>query len=82
MEPSHVMRAMDIPYTAAHGTIRFSFSRDNTMAEVDKVLEVMPGYGGHFAQVIALSEGNGPVANSVVVKDVPPCCTVAVFRNA
>ena len=30
LEPSHVMRAMDIPYTAAHGTIRFSFSRYNT----------------------------------------------------
>ena len=42
LEPSHVMRAMDIPYTAAHGTIRFSFSRYNTMAEVDAVLEVMP----------------------------------------
>jgi len=35
--------AMDIPYTAAHGTIRFSFSRYNTMAEVDEVLKVMPG---------------------------------------
>ena len=29
LEPSHVMRAMDIPYTAAHGSIRFSFSRYN-----------------------------------------------------
>ena len=43
LEPSHVMRAMDIPYTAAHGTIRFSFSRYNSMAEVDEVLKVMPG---------------------------------------
>jgi cysteine desulfurase len=43
LEPSHVLRAMKIPYTAAHGAIRFSFSRDNTDADVDRVLEVMPG---------------------------------------
>lgn len=42
LEPSHVMRAMGIPYTAAHGTIRFSFSRYNNMAEVDKVIEAVP----------------------------------------
>ncbi|OQK15548.1 cysteine desulfurase NifS [Methyloprofundus sedimenti] len=42
LEPSHVMRAMDIPYTAAHGTIRFSFSRYNSMSEVDEVIKVMP----------------------------------------
>ncbi|OYX12274.1 MAG: cysteine desulfurase NifS [Rhizobiales bacterium 32-66-8] len=43
LEPSHVLRAMKIPYTAAHGAIRFSLSRDNTAADVDHVLEVMPG---------------------------------------
>ena len=42
LEPSHVLRAMGVPYTAAHGSIRFSFSRYNTEAEVDKVLEVLP----------------------------------------
>ncbi|EIZ79674.1 cysteine desulfurase [Novosphingobium sp. Rr 2-17] len=42
LEPSHVLRAMNVPYTAAHGAIRFSFSRENTDADVDRVLEVMP----------------------------------------
>ncbi|MCV6596983.1 MAG: cysteine desulfurase NifS [Mangrovicoccus sp.] len=42
LEPSHVLRAMDIPFTAAHGAIRFSLSRETTDAEVDRVLEVMP----------------------------------------
>ena len=42
LEPSHVLRAMGVPYTAAHGSIRFSFSRYNTEAEVDRVLEVLP----------------------------------------
>ena len=43
MEPSHVLRAMNISYTAAHGAIRFSFSRDNSQADVDRVLGVLPG---------------------------------------
>lgn len=43
LEPSHVMRAMKVPYTAAHGAIRFSLSRENTAEDVEHVLEVMPG---------------------------------------
>ena len=42
LEPSHVLRAMGLPYTAAHGTIRFSLSRYNTPAEVDFVLTNLP----------------------------------------
>ena len=43
IEPSHVLRAMGVPFTAAHGSIRFSLSRYNTEEEIDKVIEVMPG---------------------------------------
>jgi cysteine desulfurase len=42
LEPSHVMRAMGIPYTAAHGTVRFSLSRYNTMDEIERVIEAVP----------------------------------------
>ncbi|HHB75080.1 MAG TPA: cysteine desulfurase NifS [Desulfobulbus sp.] len=42
LEPSHVMRAMGVPFTAAHGSIRFSLSVYNTEKEVDYVLEKMP----------------------------------------
>lgn len=42
LEPSHVMRAMGIPYTAAHGTIRFSLSVHNTEEEIDRVIEAVP----------------------------------------
>ncbi len=42
LEPSHVLRAMGLPYTAAHGTIRFSFSRYNTQADVDFIVEKLP----------------------------------------
>jgi cysteine desulfurase len=43
LEPSHVLRAMGVPHTLIHGSIRFSLSRYNTEADVDRVLEVMPG---------------------------------------
>lgn len=42
LEPSHVLRAMHVPFTAVHGSVRFSFSRYNTDADVDKVIEVFP----------------------------------------
>ncbi|MCL2900356.1 cysteine desulfurase NifS [Brenneria tiliae] len=42
LEPSHVMRAMSIPYTAAHGSIRFSLSRYTREKEIDYVLEQIP----------------------------------------
>ena len=42
LEPSHVIRAMGIPFTAAHGSLRFSLSRYTTEAEIDYTLEAMP----------------------------------------
>jgi cysteine desulfurase len=42
LEPSHVLRAMGVPFTAAHGSIRFSLSRYNTEDEIDFILEKLP----------------------------------------
>lgn len=42
LEPSHVIRAMGVPFTAVHGSIRFSLSRYTTEAEIDYVLEKLP----------------------------------------
>jgi cysteine desulfurase len=42
LEPSHVLRAMGVPFTAAHGSIRFSLSFYNTEEEIDYILEVVP----------------------------------------
>ncbi|MGE4518490.1 MAG: cysteine desulfurase NifS [Desulfobacteraceae bacterium] len=42
LEPSHVLRAMGVPYEAAHGTVRFSLSIYNTEEEIDFVIEKMP----------------------------------------
>lgn len=43
LEPSHVLRAMKVPFTSLHGSVRFSFSRYNTDEDVQQVLSVMPG---------------------------------------
>lgn len=43
LEPSHVLRAMNVPFTAIHGSIRFSLSKYTTEAEIDYVTEVLPG---------------------------------------
>ena len=42
LEPSHVLRAMNVPFTAIHGSIRFSLSRFTTEKEIDYVCEKLP----------------------------------------
>jgi cysteine desulfurase len=42
LEPSHVLRAMGVPFTAAHGSVRFSLSIYNTEEEVDFIIEKLP----------------------------------------
>ncbi|MFH1513940.1 MAG: cysteine desulfurase NifS [bacterium] len=41
LEPSHVLRAMGVPFTKAHGSTRFSLSRYNKMKEMDRIIEVI-----------------------------------------
>jgi cysteine desulfurase len=42
LEPSHVLRAMGVPFTCAHGSIRFSLSRYTTDSEIDAVIKELP----------------------------------------
>ncbi|MGK7945047.1 MAG: cysteine desulfurase NifS [Microcystaceae cyanobacterium] len=42
LEPSHVLRAMGLPYSVLHGSIRFSLSRYTTQADIEQVLTVLP----------------------------------------
>ena len=42
-EPSHVLRAMAVPGTYAQGTVRFSLGRGTTDAQIDRVLDLLPG---------------------------------------
>lgn len=61
LEPSHVLRAMDIPYTAAHGTIRFSLSRESTDAEVDWVVAQTPPIIAQLRRLSPYWGANGPI---------------------
>ncbi len=63
LEPSHVMRAMDIPYTAAHGSIRFSLSRENTKQEIDTVIEVMPSIIAKLREMSPYWSDGSPVTD-------------------
>jgi cysteine desulfurase len=60
LEPSHVMRAMDIPYTAAHGTVRFSLSRYTTDAEIEQVIREVPPIVAQLRRLSPYWSGNGP----------------------
>ncbi len=42
LDPSHVMKAMDIPFRRAHGSIRFSLSRYSTKEDIDAVIQHLP----------------------------------------
>ena len=49
LEPSHVLRAMKVPFTAVHGSVRFSLSRYNTDDDIDHILRVFPPWWPIFA---------------------------------
>ena len=59
LEPSHVLRAMGVPFTAAHGSIRFSLSVYNTEAEADFVVEKLPPIIERLRQMSPFWKGAG-----------------------
>lgn len=62
LEPSHVLRAMGVPFTAAHGSIRFSLSVYNTEDEVDFVLEKLPPIIENLRELSPFWKGDHPGA--------------------
>lgn len=60
LEPSHVMRAMHIPYTAAHGAVRFSLSRYNTAEEIERVIAAVPPVIAQLRKLSPYWGENGP----------------------
>jgi cysteine desulfurase len=43
LDPSHVLKAMQIPFTAIHGSLRISLSRYNDDSDIERIIEVLPG---------------------------------------
>ena len=65
LEPSHVLRAMGVPFTAAHGSIRFSLSIYNTEEEIDYVLEHLPPIISRLREISPFwKEGKAPQARA------------------
>lgn len=54
LDPSHVLRAMAVPETHIHGTLRISLSRFNTSREVDILCEILPGIVAKSRQGVAV----------------------------
>jgi len=57
LEPSHVLRAMGVPFTAVHGSIRFSLSRYTTEEEIDFVIREMPPIITRLLEISMFSPG-------------------------
>ena len=60
LDPSHVIRAMGVPFTAVHGSVRFSLSRYNTDADIDYVLENLPPVIRRLRELSPFGPGKGP----------------------
>jgi cysteine desulfurase len=67
LEPSHVLRAMGVPFTFAHGSVRLSLSRYNTEDDVDHVLRELP-------PIIARLREISPFSREHPVPDGPTTC--------
>lgn len=67
LDPSHVLLAMGVPESIAHGAVRFSLSRYNTEAEIHEVLRIIPSIN---ERVLSLSKLADPVEEPAFAKDV------------
>lgn len=63
LEPSHVLRAMGVPFTYVHGSLRFTLSRYTTEEEVDLVLDNLPGMIGRLRKMSPYGRGREPDAS-------------------
>ncbi len=61
LDPSHVLTAMGIPAELIHGSLRFSFSRYNTMEDVDYVMQWLPNIVQMARDISPLWGENGPI---------------------
>jgi cysteine desulfurase len=64
LEPSHVLRAMGVPFTYAHGSIRFSLSRYNTAEDVDLVVAELPGIIARLRQISPFGRAEGAACDA------------------
>jgi len=74
LEPSHVLRAMGVPFTAAHGSIRLSLSVFNTAEEVETVIKAFPPIIAKLREMSPFWKGDGPAEdNSMLTCETGSC---------
>ncbi len=76
LEPSHVLRAMGVPFTAAHGSIRLSLSVYNTQQEVDYVIKAFPPIIAKLRQMSPFWDGDGPAKDNAMLTCETGACQV------
>ena len=76
LEPSHVLRAMGVPFTAAHGSIRLSLSVYNTEEEVDHIIKVFPPIIHKLRQMSPFWTGDGPAVDNAMLTCATGNCQV------
>ncbi len=76
LEPSHVLRAMQVPFTAAHGSIRLSLSVYNTIDEVDFVLKTFPPIIKKLRDMSPFWENDGPATSNAMLTCETGSCQV------
>ena len=69
LEPSHVLRALGVPFTAIHGWVCFSLSRYNTDEDIDRIIEVFPQVVANLRKLSPYwdTEKNAPRADAEIV---------------
>ena len=71
LEPSHVLKAMHVPFTAIHGSVRFSFSRYNTTEEVEQLIELFPQVVARLRRISPYWDVTQNAPRPTAPKDVP-----------
>jgi cysteine desulfurase len=59
LEPSHVLRAMGMPYEMAHGSLRFTFGRENTKADADYIIKYLPDVVAQLREISPVNMSTG-----------------------
>lgn len=67
LEPSHVLRAMGVPFTSIHGSVRFSLSRFTTDDEIDSVINELPGIIDRLLEISPYWDNKAKVGRSNIL---------------
>ncbi len=65
LDPSHVLLAIGLPHEVAHGSLRMTLSSDTTQADIDRVLEVLPGIVADLRSMSVLNAGTSTVTDDI-----------------